>query len=366
MPTPTTAPAPTAELSGSSGNETNTNDASSANNNENSSNDNGAANENSSNDNTVTEPPASINLDPFASTNINFDSYTIKFLVDFSGADPNGNEVTQMVSASINIVNDPQAMSMTFIAEGIEGADEFGNLSMAQIGDTAYMVLPGMGCITSSTEELNLFEDNPFEDIFSSNDFVEDLSDAEYAGTETINGIETDHYILDKNALNLDPEQQIDSAEGHLYLAKDGGYPVKLVIDGVGEFDMFEDSGAVGEFHVELNLTNINSVGEIVPPEDCAGASDSEYPVLDDATNYSSFGGLINYNSGHSVKDAVAFYDTELADQGWTKNEGDSFVTDTSAIMSYTQDNVTLSLIINDEGDGTISVTIIADDGSGG
>ncbi len=330
VPSPTPVPAPAEDSNNDNGNEaaanTNEND-SSGNENGSASNENSSSGDTSGNDTSAEPPP--ITLDPFAATtNLDFDSYTIKFLVDFEGKDPAGDTVTQLVSASMNFIVDPPAMSMSFTAEGIEDAEEFGNLSLAQIEDTSYMVLPGLGCITSSTAEMNLIEDNPFEDIFSSQDIIDDLEGAEYAGNETINGIETDHYILDKDDLDLDADQEVESAEGHLYLAKDGGYLVKLVMEGVGEFDMFEDSGAVGEFYVELNLTNINAVAEIVPPEECADAAGgSEYPVLDDATEYNSFAGLVSYKSGYSVKDAVAFYDAELAADDWTKLEDEAFVT---------------------------------------
>jgi hypothetical protein len=54
----------------------------------------------------------------------------------------------------------------------------------------------------------------------------------------------------------------------------------------------------------------------------------------------------------------VDFYETTLADEGWTKSEDDSFAAEGTAVLVYTRDDETLNLTIGADDEDTQFVLI--------
>ena len=163
-------------------------------------------------------------------TNEGLANYTMDLSMTFTAQDESGNDVTQSILADIIYSEDPNALSMNMTMDGVEGAEEFGNMSMVQVEGTSYVVIPGMGCITTEIDELN---DNPFADLADSDQILEGVDNAKFEGEETINGVDTLHYTFDASNLTEEEAQDVEWVEGHIYLAKDEGYMVRFV-DGRG------------------------------------------------------------------------------------------------------------------------------------
>jgi hypothetical protein len=294
-----------------------------------------------------------------------FNSYRVAMMLEFSGVKADGQEVTQSLNGDFAFTTEPPANSMTISFSGIEedlGAD---SIEMAQIEGTTYMVVPEMGCITSQVEDLS---ENPFADMIAPDEFLSDLEGAQYEGEETINNIRTLHYSFDKTALLTAQmsADEIDEAEGHVYIAKDGGFLVRMVVDATGKIDFFDEGvDQNGDLHIEINLTDVDEPIEIVIPAACeatAAGGGSEFPMLDDATEVSSFAGVMSYKTAVSTEEALAFYDDALAAEGWEKDEGSSFVGGGSALVSYTRDGETLSLTISpDEESGGTYIILLSE-----
>lgn len=313
--------------------------------------------ESESSESEASEPLESIELADI-DQDLNFDSYSFDLEMTFTTTDEAGDETTQSVNAEVQYVADPFATSIKMSVEGIEGAEEFGQMEMAQIDGVSYMSLPEFGCISSSGEE-DMFE-NPFDEMLSPDELLEELSEARRVGEETVSGIPSIHYTFDEES--LDSTDEVEWVEGHVYIAKEGGYVVSLVMDGEGDLNTFADgSDQFGKLHMEYNIKNVNEPVEIALPEGCdsANLSDSAYPILEDAYEFSSFAGFVSYKSDVSFEEAVEFYEEALAEEDWTKDEGSSFITEGNAIMSFTKEGETLNLIISEESDsGALSITI--------
>lgn len=298
-----------------------------------------------------------------------FNSYRITMMLEVTGTDANGEEVTQSLNSNFAISNDPQIMNIVMSFSGMDEMVGAESIEMAQVEGTSYMVIPEMGCITTSSSDI--LEENPFADMMNPGQFLNDVNEPKYEGEETINGIETRHYTFDKFALTDANPDEIKEADGHVYIAKDGDFLVRMVVDATGQVDLF-DQGLIedGQMHVEINLTDVDVPLEAAIPEACAaedgtaGGVNSEFPILEDATEVTSFAGILSYQTASSTEDALAFYDDALAAEGWTKDEASSFVTDGSALVNYTQDGVTLSLTItaNEEGGGSY-VVLLSEEG---
>jgi len=274
---------------------------------------------------------------------------------------------------------DPPAMHMmmSFSGEAFAEDAEIGEMQMTQIGDSVYMDMPEMGCIQMPATDSSL-TDEMMSDIFK-NDIVDDLETVVKVGNETVNGVETIHYTFDETAF-MDADDGMETAVGHIYVAKDSGYLIRMIIDGTGDVTDFSssDDAANGTIHIEMNLTNLNEPVNIEAPTDCenfgdsmpfggedSGMGDSEpvdYPILDDATDVFSMAGITTYSTAMSVEDVLTFYQSELPAMGWVENPDLHIVVAGSASMMFNKDGKILSLTINDDPEAITSVVLFTMD----
>jgi hypothetical protein len=225
------------------------------------------------------------------------DSYQMEMTISTSVT-----ETTQVIRATIIVSTDPPQSQMTFAFEGagVEEMAGMDSMSMTQIEGTSYMNVPEFGCISMSATEA----EDAFAESLDANEFLEDIGDAELVGEETINGIETLHYTFDETAIQ-DETTQFTSAQGDVYIAKEGNYVVRFRIEGEGNIaDMGmaiaeEEEGTdtepmIGLMVVQMDLTNVNEPVSITIPAECenSGLADADYPVLEDAYESGSFGEL--------------------------------------------------------------------------
>ena len=177
---------------------------------------------------------------------------------------------------------------------------------------------------------------------------------------DVINGIPVYGFSLD--ASNIEPGEteiaQFDS--GAVYIAQDGGYLVRLEMNGRGTSEMLSGKpDAEGEITYDLNYFDFNQTFDITPPEGCdVAASESEYPVTADAYQLSQALGITSYKSDLPFEEVIQFYRDEMAADGWALDE--EFVSGPIALLSFTSDTGTVQITISlDEGTGTVDVGII-------
>ena len=291
-----------------------------------------------------------------------FPAYRMTMDIVLTSPDESGQDVTQKITADILRTANPNATSMNMQFEGMEGADEFGDTTFIQTEEASYMMIPGMGCISAGEGET---AENPFADLADTSAFLKEVGNADYAGEETINGVKTLHYTFDQTAFTQG-DADVEWAEGHVYIAKDGGYMVRFVMDGKGDLgEAIAGEDQPGTIHMELNIEPIDEPVTIEIPAECeGGAAESEYPVLEDAAQFTMFGGIVSYVTQTPFDDILSFYDSELAAEGWVKDEAGSFIVEnSSAIISYTKDGKTLNITIGTDDDGqTFSIVIFTDE----
>ncbi len=273
---------------------------------------------------------------------------------------------------------DPLAMSVVFEVSGdMYGEDaDMGEISMVRVDDWAYMTMAEMGCIKMPADESDMM-DELVGDMFGS-DIVDELQRLTKVGSETVNGEETTHYTFDEAAF-LDKDGGMETAEGHVYISKENGYMVRMIIDGSGDVGEFtDDSGSSeGTVHFEMNLTNVNQPVHIEAPTDCEGFSDLlpsdgddgmvdgselEYPVLDDAADMFSMAGMVNYSTGASLNDAAMFYQTELPLLGWVEDVTMGVTNSDMVTMVYSKDGKMLTVAINNDPNAGTTVTLMTID----
>lgn len=79
---------------------------------------------------------------------------------------------------------------------------------------------------------------------------------------ETINGIVCKHYVYDINDLQV--ESEMTDASGDIWVAQDGGYVVRLTMNGHGTY--YDTYSASGTLNLVYDLYDVNAPINITPP----------------------------------------------------------------------------------------------------
>lgn len=271
------------------------------------------------------------------------DSYRADFKMTFEGTTDSGAE-EWVFEMNAEHVRDPFAQRIVF-----QGADVGGIFETIQIGDQQYMLLGDGQCMSSSVGEgeamdMELFE--PDEVIGGLENIHRSLPD------ETVNGVLCRHYTFDESSVFW---TGLSHVEGEVWVAVDGDYVVRYVMQADGT-----DPTSQKEGHIEweYEVRDINTSITIEPPADCEAAA-SDFPIMPDATDKTTLGSMVMYESASSFDDVLAFYQEQMPANGWT-DTGDSFINPGSAMLSYTKDDRTATVTLSGE-DGAVSVIIMSE-----
>ena len=287
-----------------------------------------------------------------------FNSYRIEVSLRFEQS-ADATQVGMMTMNTARVV-EPSASHVEVtlsgsLAEDMAELGEGATLTFTEIGETSYSILPGLGCV-SGAGGANL--GGEFDDVLDTDDLLGDIEGAEYVGEETVHGVATYHYRFDENDIP-DGDDSLSEVNGDLYISQEDEYLVRMVMDGVGDLDMFgEGEGEEGNLHLEFNVLDVGLPITIEPPAECDSAG-SEYPVMDGAIDLASFAGLTTYSVDASFEDVVTFYQEEMAALGYQAAD-DQFIAEDTAILSFTAEDrpsVSVSLGVDD---GVVSVLITA------
>jgi hypothetical protein len=177
--------------------------------------------------------------------------------------------------------------------------------------------------------------------------FLTGVIGAEEAGGETVNGAAAKHYTFDERAFG---QLGLAKSTGEMWVASDGGYIVKYLLTTKGTAVYFGE-GIEGTLSWDYELTGVNQPVAIQLPADCpAGMVDA--PLLPDATGVLRLPGLLSYSTLTSLANAAAFYQKQIPLLGW-KPLGNPTITDTLALLDYTQGAKTMTVIITGGQAGT-------------
>jgi hypothetical protein len=238
----------------------------------------------------------------------------------------------------------PAARQITIDTAGNAAPQVF----MAEVNGTVYERRAGTPCTASAAEA-----EGAFAERWELAGFLASILGADEAGTETVNGVETNHYTFDEQAHGA---SGVAESTGEMWVAADGGYLVRyrLVTEGSKEYFGEETEGTVTW---EYELSDVNQPLTVDVPADCpAGMVD--LTVLPDATDVVRVPGLTSFNTVTSIANAAAFYDDQLSSLGGEATTPLS-ISDSSALLEYTQgDEVTSVFVMAGEGNNLVYITI--------
>lgn len=291
---------------------------------------------------TTGDAAPTLNLNPENNFGIPSDINSFRLAVDiqFEETLADGTVESGRITGTGAQVIDPFAMTFDFTFEGTDVDVELGGggFSMTQIGDVTYIDLAGT-CVSTSGNETDNF---PLTEFTSSENLLGSLQGAQLVEENvTINGIQTNHYQFDDSALTQGQQAlgTLENVEGHVYVASDGGYLVRMTMEADGQnlnLGGLPATATGGHMVYQVDYSDFNAAIEITAPEGCGGAEDSEYPILDDASNVTSFGDVLSYETATAFGDVVNFYKTEMEAAGYTLDS--EFAADPTALLTYSKD----------------------------
>jgi hypothetical protein len=293
--------------------------------------------------------------------------------MDFEGTNSQGETEDGIINVLIEATKDPEAihMSMAIESSSVEELGGAANVELYSVDGNTYMQNPEDGswlAFPNTGETESIFS----QGFFSPDELVDLPANARRdPEPQTVNGISAWHYTFDESDLEQ-TDMTIEDASGEIWVAEEGGYPVKMMIDVTGSSTdpTANDFMASGTFHLEYELLDVNADFTITPPEEALNAeslggsfgmeevdpASIEWPLMADAEIDFAMEGLVSYLSASTIADVVDFYKAEMPNAGWTYDESSEFVSDESAMMSFTKEGETLNLIISNDENGKVSV----------
>lgn len=314
-------------------------------------------------------------------------SYRSETTIIIDGVDNDGNPIKGSMTTLQEATKDPEVMHAQMSATG-DIAKQNGGTEGVMI--EWYIADGNMYLLDPDTGEWSTLPGDSmgFSDMLMSADDVVDMPPSAKRDLlpVTVNGVSAWHYTFDASDMSEDDTMNIKSGSGEVWIARDGGYPVKMLIEVVGASTNSQDSGndifTNGTMTIVYELKDINKNFKIEIPEAALnapsmfgnsgssedsggsgnGAANIDLPMLDDANVGFSMAGMTNYTTSATVDEVIEFYRTELEKLGWEHDSAQDMLTETGGFLAFTKDGTTLTLIIdNSAGDGTTNVTTLVE-----
>lgn len=266
-------------------------------------------------------------------------SYTATLTLSFDGS--KDGKAQQWTKTYVMLARlDPRERKLTVQKSG--DLTNLDNVNLAERDGVAYTWQGENTCVANAIKQ----GESPSEGAEPAS-LLSFVVGADEAGTETVNGVASNHYTFDEHALAL---QGVTQATGELWTASDGGYVVKYVLTSKGKSDYFGE-GIEGTLTEDYELSGVGAPVDIQLPADCPpGLVDA--PRLADASDVVSDLGLLTYATASTTKAAAAFYQKQLPKLGW-KATGIPSVDDTSASLQFEKDGETILVNITADNDTT-------------
>ncbi len=170
--------------------------------------------------------------------------------------------------------------------------------------------------------------------------------------------------LKDNNVSAVPTEAKV---QGDLWVAKDGGYPVKSEMTMFMTVEITEPTADSQketlpvEFHFEIynEVYDVNSDIVIEPPEGAPQAGEvsvpgfepGTFPIPEETEIEGSFGGITSLVSKLSADEVNAFYDQALPELGWSKADG--------FMPTWTKGDFSFNLMVTPNDDGTTNILIM-------
>ncbi len=282
----------------------------------------------------------------------NFDSYRLKFNLEFDGL--NGSKPAKgQVEGSLEATTDPPAKHLAMQMDGATVAELAGQtnaIEFYEVNGATYIKNPLDGSWISFPSRT----DNPLtKGFFAPEDIISLPKTAQRSGEpETVNGVSAYRYSFTEKEL-AETKYTYSGLNGKVWVAVEGDYVVKYEAAGQAKASPTDDDKMFETASVKIayDLLETNSNLTIAPPQQDGGNFD--LPKLEDASGVFSASGMTSYKTETKLAGVIDFYRKTLTAQGWQEDDALSYLTDTNTMLSFKKDGTTLTITATSDGKQT-------------
>ncbi len=293
-------------------------------------------------------------------------SYRARWAWSFDGKLADGKPYTLSYTTVESVFPaDKQSYRIVTVTQTPDQPDDQPNLTfeMFEVSGVAYM----SGTFSAETARC---EPVPMlGGLFSAGELLELTNDAQsmrgvrlVKAGDRVNGILADQYELDSKALLT---SGVKSAAGNVWVARDGGYVVKLTLQATGDAAMLgpeapsaDESNrkrpVEGKLAMEYVVLSVNKEKPITLPAACTPPQPTaaDIPMPKSAANAFTQKGMTMFQSEEKTEALIEFYKKEMPAKGWKAGKAQSAAGITQ--MEFTKDNrkVTIFITPNPVGKG--------------
>lgn len=287
----------------------------------------------------------------------NLSSYRARTAYEFGEQPITGTLTTGVVDILVEYTQAPVTAQRIVVTDTTVPEDDETRLSQTvRVSDTTWYDM-GDGNWVESAEEAG----TPFQSaglIFDAPDLLVSVQQARKLGSETINGIVSDHYAFAQEQLPAFAAGDMDTASGEFWLARDGGYLTRYVLQAAGDdIELSDGLRGRGTMALTYDLFDVGETITITAPQTAelalSGFASGTFPVPADARPVLRSRDFVSYVSSQPLDDVVEFYRTRLPALGWRSPEGGGYT------------SPELVNLVFEQGNNQVFITITVDTASG-
>lgn len=304
--------------------------------------------------------PSSLDLDaPDAFKEIP-GNYNIQLDFRFEGTEADGSPVEGQIQIDGLHQDDPPGTDMRYSALGDADFDGVNEMQFVELGEQDYFVNPVLGCLTLPSSK----EDSPFTSMVDTGGFLSGTVQRVQPDAE-INGISSYAFAITQENLDTSDasSMEVSQVSGTLYVAQEGGYVTRLLLEGSGASEMLSGSGELeGSIFYQLDFIPLDGPVSVSLPDACGNTeggqpSQSDYPIVGDATGVAAFEGFLSYRTHSDLATVIEFYKTEMIALEWTLDN--ELVVENTAVLNFTRGATTVGVVISENpNSGEVSVVL--------
>lgn len=270
-------------------------------------------------------------------------SYRTRTVYEFGEHPVTGTLTTGVVDVLVEYTKTPLpaqrvVMTDTTVPEG----DDTRTSQTVRIGDTTWYDM-GDGNWIESTEEAG----TPFEPaglIFDAPDLLVSTTQARRLGSETVNGIASDHYAFAQDQLPAFAAGDMDSASGEFWVARDGGYITRYTLQAAGEdIELSDGLRGRGTMALTYELFDVGRAITVTAPQVAEatplGFEAGTFPLPDGARPVVRSRDFVSYVSAQPLAEVARFYQDRLPALGWRIPEETGYTSPELVNLVFVKDN---------------------------
>jgi hypothetical protein len=248
---------------------------------------------------------------------------------------------------------------MEIYVEGVDDLGEDQEVILIRTGDFEYTYFSDGFCLTNQVGEAV----NPATELLDSFSFMESIDNAVLVEESLeLNGVLVNRFHFEPSDTPIPNPTFGDFSQfsGDIYVDASTGQFVHVETEGTVDGGQFFDEDAVETtFTFELSESDADGPINIEIPAGCAEPGELDYPILDDAYEQSTGGGLaVYYKSNTLLSDAREFYSSQMTADGWVVDENETVLGDPVSLLVFARDGVIAKVTLSQTDSETLEVFI--------